>query len=63
MTLLFRALALVGLLLVIVPPIVFYGDPASSDTLKQLMLVGTVVWFVFSYLGFRQNPKSSAKVG
>ena len=50
-----RIAALVGLGLVIVPPIVYYGTLPRPDLMATLMLVGTVVWFVCSYLGFRQN--------
>ena len=59
MTTLFRFLAVLGLLVVIATPINFYGGTSSPPQLKQWMLIGTVVWFVFSYLGFRQNKTSA----
>ena len=56
MTTAFRVLALVGLLLVIAPPVIFYADPGQASMMKLLMLIGTVCWFLGSYLGFRPDP-------
>ena len=52
----FRALAVAGLLLVIVPPVIFYADLGQSSIMKLLMLIGTACWFLGSYLGFRPDP-------
>lgn len=52
---LFRILAVVGLVMVIFPSVTFYGAAKGEEVLKLWMLGGTVLWFVFSYLGFRQN--------
>ncbi len=56
----FRVLAIAGLLLVILPCVVMYGVDEAEPMLKLWMLVGTVLWFVFSYLGFRQNSQQRA---
>ncbi len=53
---LFQVLAIVGLVMVIFPAITFYGAAKGQEVLKMWMLGGTVLWFVCSYLGFRQNP-------
>lgn len=54
---LFRILAIAGLVVVILLPILSYGVTKDDEGMKLWMLIGTVVWFVFSYLGFRQNPQ------
>ena len=56
----FRLVAVTGLLLVIAPPVIFYADDASASLMKTLMLVGTGLWFVGSYLGFRPDPDQRA---
>ena len=52
---LFKAIAVAGLLLVIGPPMVAYGEASTLPYVKQLMLAGTAVWFVASFLGFRES--------
>ena len=54
---LFRVAALIGLGLVIVPPVYFDADAAAAGAMKTLMLVGTALWFAGSFLGFRQNAE------
>ena len=59
MKLLFRAGALVGLALVLLPSILYYGEPELPALAKTLMLVGTVGYFLLAFLGFRQNPSDA----
>ena len=56
----FRCAAIAGLLLVIVPPIAYYGTQPKPPLMATLMLVGTVVWFVGGALGFRRNDDAAA---
>ena len=60
MSTLLRILAIAGLVLVMVPSIIWYGPAGLPAQGKTLMLVGTGVWFVAAYLGFRQNPTQVA---
>ena len=58
MRVLFKVLATVGLLLVICPPILAYGEATTPPYVKRLMLAGTVVWFVASFFGFRESGQA-----
>ena len=60
MSLLFRISAVLGLLLVIVPPVLYYGATPLPYAGKSAMLLGTLLWFVGSFLGFRQNQSQQA---
>lgn len=44
MQLLLKLIARLGLLLTIVPSFIFYFDGIGLDTVKTIMLVGTVFW-------------------
>lgn len=35
-----------SLLLIVVPPILYFTDSISKDLMQTLLLVGTIVWFV-----------------
>jgi len=52
---LFQLGAVIGLALIIVPPIVYYGPYPLPYIGRSLMLLGTLLWFLFSWFGFRQN--------
>ena len=52
---LFRVLAFVGLVLVIGPPLLYYGRSPGETPQNAVMLLGTALWFAGSVLGFRQN--------
>lgn len=52
-----RVAAIIGLGLVIVPPIVYYGTLPKPPLMATLMLVGTVVWFAGAVVSFRQNEE------
>lgn len=44
--LLIKLLSFIGLGLNIVPAILVFSAEMSTDTCKQLMLLGTILWFV-----------------
>ena len=54
-----RAAALVGLALVLLPSILFYGAAEFPVFGKGLMLGGTISWFAFAYFGFRRSPSAA----
>ena len=54
-----RAAALIGLALVLLPSVFFYGAAEFPPSGKGMMLAGTVIWFVCAYFGFRQNPSTA----
>ena len=41
----YQILAIVGLLLLLVPSILFYMDSITGERMKLIMLIGTVLWF------------------
>ncbi|MDX1679619.1 MAG: hypothetical protein R3242_02710 [Akkermansiaceae bacterium] len=45
-----KPLSWVSLLLIVVPPILFYVDSIAAETMNALLLAGTVVWFVTASL-------------
>lgn len=52
----YRTQALFSLALVLLPAVVWYGPGGLPDFGKGIMFAGTVMYFLFAYLGFRQNP-------
>lgn len=60
MTIALRLLAALGLALVLLPSLVYYGADGLPAAGKWAMLAGTVLYFAGSYLGFRQNAAQVA---
>ncbi|AKP51669.1 hypothetical protein [Cyclobacterium amurskyense] len=46
MKLLLKIISFVGLGLSIIPAILVFGGQMESSTCKQLMFIGTILWFV-----------------
>lgn len=52
----FKNLGRVGLLLTVLPSILFYYDVIELDSVKLYMTIGMVAWFVGSVLASRVLP-------
>ena len=52
----FKTLGRIGLLLTILPSVLFYLDKIELDSVKLYMTIGMVAWFVGSILASRVLP-------
>ncbi len=43
-----KIISIISLILIVVPPSLFYFDRVSLETNKTLLLIGTVAWFAAS---------------
>ena len=62
---LFKIAALIGLLLTIIPPVLlFVGAISSLATVKTLMLVGMIIWYIGAtpWLGFQKLEPADLEV-
>lgn len=50
--------ALIGLALTLIPSILVFMGSISSTLNKQLMAVGTIIWFVAAPFWFRKTRKA-----
>lgn len=57
--LLLKILSFVGLALTIVPAILVFSGDMESDTCKQLMFLGTVVWFLTAPFWMNEGKSAS----
>lgn len=55
MKLLISIVALIGLGLTVIPAILVFNGKMDPDMNKNLMTVGTVIWFIAAPLWFRKN--------
>jgi len=57
--------SIIGLALVIVPPIVYLAGAIDKSSMTSLMLVGTIVWFVTApfWLGRKADDGSGQQRG
>lgn len=44
-----------SLLLIVVPPVLFFTGAINQATMSQLMLAGTVIWFVAASLWMKSE--------
>jgi hypothetical protein len=44
-----------SLFLIVVPPVLFFTDAINQSTMNQLMLAGTVIWFVSASLWMKSE--------
>ena len=58
MTLALTILARLGLVLTILPPILFLFDAMSLDSAKWIMMLGTVLWLVVAPILQKQHEKA-----
>lgn len=54
-----QLLSLAGLLLTIVPPVLFFHDDISQSNQNFLMLIGAFVWFVSAFFWLGKKSKSA----
>ena len=62
---LIKLVALLGLLLTLVPPVLlFTGAIGSLDTVKAVMLIGMIVWYLAAtpWLGFQKLDPADLEV-
>ncbi len=52
-------ISFIGLLLTIVPPILFFKGAISHSSQNWYMLAGAVIWFVTAYFWLGRNWKNS----
>ncbi|MDQ8179195.1 hypothetical protein [Pelagicoccus sp. SDUM812005] len=52
----FKILGRIGLLLTILPAVLFYLDTIELDSVKLYMTIGMVAWFVGSIMASRVLP-------
>jgi hypothetical protein len=52
-----QLLSLAGLLLTIVPPVLFFLEKISYDSQNLLMLVGAFTWFVSAFFWLGKKSK------
>ena len=45
MKIIYRILAIIGLILLLVPALMYYFDSIGTEQMKSWMLLGTVIWF------------------
>ena len=48
-----KPISWVSLMLIIVPPVLYFTDSVSADMMNVLLLVGTVIWFATAPLWMR----------
>ena len=60
MTLAFTIIARLGLLLTILPPVLFLFDGLSLDTTKWIMMLGTILWLVFAPILQKKHEEAAA---
>lgn len=55
---LLQIISLAGILLTIVPPVLFFAGTMSNSIKNLWMLIGTIVWFVTAtfWLGKKKKP-------
>lgn len=58
LTLLF---SLLGLVLVIGSAILYLSDLIEKDSMKSLMLIGTIIWFVLAPFWMKEEAKMTPK--
>jgi hypothetical protein len=58
MKILMTFLAIVALGLTIIPSMLVFGGKIESDMHKNLMTVGTILWFIAAPIWFRKKTKS-----
>lgn len=44
-----------SLLLIVVPPVLFFNDSMAQPLMNQVMLAGTVIWFVSASLWMKSE--------
>ncbi|WKN33536.1 hypothetical protein PZB74_09355 [Porifericola rhodea] len=54
-----KILSLIGLVLTLLPAILYFYDYISADLHKQLMLCGTLIWFVSAPLWMNKSQEAS----
>lgn len=50
-----KASSCVALLLIVVPPLIYFVEAISLDTCKHLLATGTVLWFIVAPLWMRDT--------
>ena len=61
MTLALTIIARLGLILTILPPILFLFDGLSLDTTKWVMMLGTVLWLVVAPILQKKHEETKAE--
>lgn len=54
-------MSFLGLLLVIGPAILYLSDLIEKDSMKTLMLIGTIIWFVLAPFWMKEEAKAASE--
>lgn len=57
----YRLMAVGGLAITLIPPVMFYFDSMAEERMKLLMFIGTVLWFsgAIPWLGKKKGQAES----